>query len=191
MAHIDCIVRHMIRWEAGVINASLGLRALYDLARNTAYSNHALDRGGATMCGVTLTTFKEYRRSKGLTAPSIEMLKRLDYDTWHDILKTLYWDRWKADRIANESVAIMLVDWCWASGVIGIKRPQRLLGVTADGIVGPKTLAAVNNADQATLFERLMADREKHFSEIVARDASQKRWLKGWLNRIHSIKFKG
>ena len=82
----------------------------------------------------------------------------------------------------------MIVDWVWASGQgIGIKRVQKLLGVTADGIVGPKTLAAVNNADPKELFTKVYNARAAHFNAIVKANPSQKKWLKGWMNRINYI----
>ena len=102
----------------------------------------------------------------------------------------MYWDRWKADSITSQSLAEILVDWIWASGITGIKRPQRLLGLADDGIVGPKTLAAVNAAGSSRIFNKIKADRVKFCNEIVARKPSQKKWLAGWLNRINDIKFK-
>jgi len=82
----------------------------------------------------------------------------------------------------------MIVDWVWASGQgIGIKRVQKILGVTADGIVGPKTLAAVNNADPKDLFTKVYNARAAHFQAIVKSNPSQKKWLKGWMNRINYI----
>ena len=66
----------------------------------------------------------------------------------------MYWDRWKADEIKSLSIADIRVDGIWASGVHGIKIPQDLLGVIPDGIVGPKTLAAVNSRNPRELFQR-------------------------------------
>lgn len=86
----------------------------------------------------------------------------------------MYWDRWRADEIKNQSVANILVDWVWASGSHGIKRPQRLLGVKADGIVGKQTLAALNAMDAATLFKMIKDDRAKLIDEICKAE-TQKR----------------
>lgn len=114
-------------------------------------------------------------------------LKNISYAVWLDILKTLFWDKWRADEITNQSLANILVDWVWASGITGVKRPQRILGVSVDGIVGPKTLAAVNSSDPSKLFAELHADRLKHFQEIVNRSPTQKKFLKGWNRRVNGI----
>ncbi len=66
---------------------------------------------------------------------------------------------------------------------------QKLLGVTADGIVGKRTLAAINAADPQQLFERVKAARLAYFDSIVRRRPSQIVFLNGWRNRVNSFKF--
>ena len=155
------------------------------------YVNDPLDLGGETNMGVTIGTWKQVGidlNGDGLI--NGEDLKLLDKDLIVDcVLKPHYWDRWKADQIKNQSIANILVDWVWASGSHGIKRPQRILGVTADGIVGPKTIAAINAADPSKLFSLIKADRIKFVDEIVAARPANKRFEKGWKNRINSIKY--
>lgn len=155
------------------------------------YVNDPLDLGGETNMGVTIGTWKQV--GKDLNGDGLingEDLKLLDKDLIVDcVLKPHYWDRWKADQIKNQSIANILVDWVWASGSHGIKRPQRILGVTADGIVGPKTIAAINAADPSKLFALIKADRIKFVDEIVAARPANKRFEKGWKNRINSIKY--
>ena len=74
---------------------------------------------------------------------------------WLDILKTMFWDRWQADKIKSQKLANILVDWVWGSGVYGIKIPQRILGVKQDGIVGDETLKALNAQDPDKLFQAI------------------------------------
>lgn len=126
MADVKKLAPFILKWEGGFVN-------------------DPDDLGGATNMGVTMATYKVYCKRKGRPEPAIDDLKHLSNDEWIDILKSLYWDKWKADQIKSQSVANILVDWVWASGNYGIKIPQELLGVTADGIVGKNTLAAVNN----------------------------------------------
>lgn len=155
------------------------------------YVNDPLDLGGETNMGVTIGTWKQV--GKDLNGDGLingEDLKLIDKDLIIDcVLKPHYWDRWQADQIKNQSIANILVDWVWASGTHGIKRPQRILGVTADGIVGPKTIAAINAADPSKLFALIKADRIKFVDEIVAARPANKRFEKGWKNRINSIKY--
>ena len=75
------------------------------------------DLGGATNMGVTIATYKVYRKRKGLSEPTVDDLKQLSNNEWIDNLKSLYWDKWKADQIKSQSVANILVDWVWASGI--------------------------------------------------------------------------
>lgn len=171
MAKVELLVPKILKWEGGFVN-------------------HPNDKGGATNKGITIGTYTYYRKLKGLPAPSVNDLKNLSNDEWMDILKTLYWDKWKADNINNQSIANLVVDWLWGSGVYGIKYPQQVLAVTADGIVGPKTLAAINGyPNQKELFQKLWDRRKQHFESIVRNNPSQKVFLKGWMNRLNDYRY--
>lgn len=143
-----------------------------------------IDGMTCTMKGVTLATFRKYYGKK----KNCSDLKKITDDQWDTIFVKGYWNKWLADNINNQSIANLLVDWVWTSGVYGIKYPQQVLGVTADGIVGPKTLAAINGYDdQEELFNKLWIRRKKHF-ESIAKNGKQQ-FLKGWLNRLNDFKF--
>lgn len=189
MANIEKFIPILFRWEAG-INMKSGetLEQAFQRAKKTGFANDPQDKGGATMIGVTIGTFRTYCRYKGRGTASVQDLKNITYKEWRDVVHTLYWSKWKADLIEDQAVANMLVDWIWASGQgIGIKRVQKILGVTADGIVGPKTLAAVNAANPAELVKKVYDARVAHFNAIVRNNPSQKKWLKGWLNRVNYV----
>lgn len=149
------------------------------------------DLGGATNRGVTIGTYATYCKKKGYPAPTVERLKNLSEKDWAEILKTMYWDRWKADNIKSQSVANILVDWVWASGVNGIKIPQQLLGVTVDGIVGTKTLAALNARNPKELFEEIKEERVQFIEDICRKRPANNKFKKGWLNRINSLQYVG
>ena len=106
------------------------------------------------------------------------------------VLRRGFWDKWQADLINNQSIAEQLVDWTWSSGKWGIIWPQRLLGIKADGIVGNYTLASVNSASPAEFHAKVHNARVLFTQEICRRDPSQEKFLGGWLNRIHSFKFR-
>ena len=128
---------------------------------------------------------------KGYSKPTVERLKNLTKEEWTEILKTMYWDRWKADEIKSQSVADILVDWVWASGAHGIKIPQRLLGVTVDGIVGPKTIAAVNSRNPRELFDQIKIARFDFIEDICRKRPTNNKFKRGWMNRINDISYVG
>ena len=190
MANANILLPFILRWEGGFVN-------------------DPTDRGGATNKGVTITTGRQVGYDKdGDGDIDVDDLKLLTNEDVRDrVLVPHYWNRWKADTINDQKIANILVDWVWASGSHGIKIPQRLLGVNVDGIVGPKTIEAVNFADPKSLFLAIYDERVKFINNIVERSVSeyekkigrkatetellkytQKRFRKGWLNRLSELK---
>lgn len=62
---------------------------------------------------------------------------------------------------------------------------QRIVGVTADSIIGPKTLTAVDYAGPDRLQAYLDA-REAHYRSL--RPELVNRYLSGWLNRVADVR---
>ena len=144
-----------------------------------------IDGAICTMKGVTLATFRRfYGKSK-----TCSDLKKISDAQWDSIFIQGYWNKIMGYAIHSQSIANLLVDWYWMSGVYGIKYPQQVLGVVADGVVGPKTIAAINNyPNQKELFEKLWNRRKKYF-EALGSKANNKKFLKGWLNRLSDFKW--
>lgn len=167
MANYKELVPFILRWEGG-------------------FTNNKNDRGGWTCKGVTLATFRSvYGANK-----TPNDLKYITTEQWMHIFKKLFWDKCKADQIEDQSVANMLVDWAWNAGAINpIKALQRCVGVTADGIVGSRTLAAVNSRSPLALFGQLREKRIAYYKSIAEGDPRQKVNLKGWLNRVNHIQY--
>ena len=161
MAEVEKLVPHIIKWEAGVTKEGVTGEQLFELARKKGWSDHPNDKGGATQTGLTLKAYAAWRTEHGLPAPTKAMLRKVTYAEWLAILREKYWNRWKADQIQNQSIANLVVDWVWGSGVYGVKYPQQVLGVKADGVVGSKTLAALNGAEPSTVFAKLWRRRKR------------------------------
>ena len=168
MARAERLMPFILRWEGG-------------------FSDHPADRGGATNRGVTLATFQQFYGADR----TADDLRAMTDEQWLHIFREGYWNRWQADRIASQSLANLLVDWVWASGTHGITRPQRILGVEADGIVGEQTLAALAARAPEPLFHQLKAARIAFVEGIVRENPSQKVFLRGWKNRIEAIAWVG
>jgi lysozyme family protein len=189
MAKSKLLIPYIQKWEGG-------------------WSNDPVDPGGATMKGITLRTYKQYCKNAGLPEPTMEDLKNISDENWDAVFKTMFWDIWKGDEIVNQTTANLVVDWLWNSGIYGIKIPQRILGVVQDGLVGPKTIAAINTKFNPVVLIDLIHDaRAQYYTNLVdtsvrafeakkVRTATekellrytQKRFLAGWLNRINDLK---
>lgn len=166
MAKIEVIVPFILSWEGG-------------------FANDPNDTGGATNKGVTIGTFREvFGKDK-----TVNDLKRITEAQWMEVLRKKFWDRWLSDRIDSQAVANMLVDWTWHSGKYGITIPQRILGVKADGIVGEKTLAAINNAEPKALFVILKDERKAYLTRQAKVSPRKRKFLNGWLNRVNSMEY--
>lgn len=149
------------------------------------WANDPDDSGGCTMKGITIVTYQRYF-GKDKTCSD---LKKITDDEWAYIFINGYWDKFKADYIENQSIAQLCVQMGWGSGVTtAIKRIQRCLGCTADGIVGPITLNKLNQKPYRETFNKLWNMRRQWLIDI-SKKGNNKKFLKGWLNRLDSIKF--
>ena len=156
----------ILRWEGG-------------------YINDQADLGKQTNKGVTLSTYRSvFGKNK-----TVSDLKKITDEQWEFIFKKFYWDKWKADNINDQNVANILVDWLWCSGSYGIKIPQRVLGVSADGLVGSKTIAAINARDGRELFDTIKQERKDFIDRICQTRPQNRKFKNGWLNRINSLAY--
>ena len=136
-----------------------------------------------------MATWRAYCAKKGKPATTAT-LKAMTQSEWEEIFKTMYWDKCKADLIQNQSVASLLVDFAWHSGInTAIKKLQGVLKVTTDGIIGWNTLKAVNTLSPRTIFENLRQARIKYLNDIVKSHPSQKKFLRGWTNRVNALSY--
>jgi hypothetical protein bfra3_11916 len=209
MAKIEVLLPFLLKWECGLDlrkYGSLTLEDLFNQAKKTGFADDPADTGGATMCGVTIDTYTEYRRRMKKGKPTKDDLKEITFTEWSAIVKMFFWNRWKADQIKDQKVANILVDWVWASGVWGIKKPQSILKGAVDGLVGSKTIAAVNATDPDMLYLSIRSARVDYINDIVfssiiryekkiGRKATEKELMKytdkrfkaGWLNRLADL----
>lgn len=172
MANVRELVPFILRWEGG-------------------YCNDPDDLGQETNKGVCFRTYKLYKSRKGLPQPTIEDLKNITDEEFTAILKEMYWDACRADRIESQSVANAIVDWAWNSGTItAVKEIQKVLGVTVDGIIGNVTLSSINSIDAKIMFDLVQNTRIAYLERICISRPANKKFMRGWLNRVNSLEFK-
>ncbi len=151
------------------------------------------DHGGATFRGLTLYTWEKSGWDKNHDDHiDIADLKLITPEDAAKVYKLLYWDYIKGDEINSQSIAEIIFDWAVNSGTAtATKKVQSLLGIKADGVFGPNTLKAVNQAIPQNLFELIKSSRIAFYASIIKRDPSQIKFKNGWNNRIQNFIFKG
>jgi len=154
------------------------------LEQEGGYTNDSADRGGATNCGILQTEYSEYLKRHGLPNDSVRDISK---DHVEDIYHTEYWGPSRAEAMPApldlvQFDASVNIGLCWAKRLL-----QRALYVAEDGIFGPKTMAAIGKADIATLCQRVITYRRAYYRAIVKHDATQEKFLAGWLNRCSAL----
>lgn len=128
------------------------------------------DPGGATKYGVT----ERVARKWGYTGD----MRDLPIDTARQIAKTEYWDQYQCDQLPD-LLAYQVFDTAYNGGY-PVKWLQECIGVTADGIIGAKTIAAARACDQWKVIALFNSKRIGYLTNL-------NNWpqnAKGWARRI-------
>ena len=156
------------------------------------YANVSKDKGGETYAGISRVYNPKW--AGWVTIDSKKNRYKNGIIPWNTIFPDIqhlvdkfYEEKWTSNRmseIKNQDVANLLFDFYINSDRVAFKKIQSLVGVTADGIVGPKTIEAINNADQSKLYANLLKVRNDFYDAIVKRDPSQLTFIDGWKARL-------
>lgn len=186
MANSKHLIPFIFHYENGISEADMKLpyEQLFAKAKVKGVVIAPNDKGGPTLCGITMNTYNAYCAKVGKPKVTTETFLQMGAQDWLNVFEYFFWNKCQANAIESQAVADMLVDWTWNSGVFAIKRTQRLIGVKDDGIVGSKTIAALNSAAKGWRFlDHLMCERIAYYWGIADREPKQKSNLKGWENR--------
>lgn len=138
------------------------------------YVNHPSDPGGETMWGVT----KRVAVAHGYTGAMRDLPKA----TAQAITDKSYYQAIKADKL-DRLIAWQLTDAAYNHGnKQAVKFLQRAVGVSADGLIGERTLAAVAAADKNDVVYLFNAERLEFYANL----STWKTFGKGWTRRVAS-----
>lgn len=166
MANFDKYEPKLKRWEGG-------------------FANDPADAGGPTNIGITLETFRLFF---GADKTEVD-LRHITAEQWRKIMKGGFWDKCWGDMIHNQSVAEIFADWCINSGTGMIRKVQGIVGAKADGIMGPRTLAAINAYDQQRLHFAIKAARAEHYATITRNRSANLKFYDGWISRLADFRY--
>ncbi|WP_457091838.1 glycoside hydrolase family 108 protein [Microvirga sp. P5_D2] len=149
------------------------------LQHEGGFVNHPRDPGGATNFGITRETLS---RSRGCLA-SVEDVRRLTREEAASIYRSLYWKAVRADELPL-GLDLAVFDLAVNSGPKrAVTMLQSVLGVGADGLIGPVTIKAASRADPAATVRRLTRAR----LGFLFRLATWPVFGRGWRRRVLAV----
>lgn len=109
-----------------------------------------------------------------------------------DEVKTFYkknfWDRMRLDEIHEQHVANeMFVFGVNAGCGRSVRLAQLVVGTVADGLIGPKTIEAINAYDTDAFDTEFDLEEIKYYEAIVSNNPEKKIFLNGWKNRAVAV----
>ncbi|MDP2319554.1 MAG: glycosyl hydrolase 108 family protein [Acidobacteriota bacterium] len=153
------------------------------LHREGGYSDRAQDKGGPTNYGVTTATLGAWRKL-GRPATRAEV-KALKVGEAHDIYRQQYLTAPRFDRVADDRLRALLVDFGVHSGPVrAVKALQRAVDVPIDGVIGAQTLDALRRQDATEVYRAVLRERGELIAAILQRDRTQLVFAAGWLRRL-------
>jgi lysozyme family protein len=143
------------------------------LKHEGGFINHKLDPGGMTNLGVTKKVWEEWvghevdeKAMRALTPAIVAPMYEMKY--W----RTSYCE--KLPRGLDLLVFSMAVN---AGSGRSVKLLQNAIGVVADGVIGPRTMARINEANVETLIDKFSEAREAFYRGLKTFPVFGKGWL--------------
>ena len=169
-------------------------------------TDHPADRGQITNYGVSLVflsglaetqSHRDTLERMGIRLPiTRNVIIDLNETQAASLFRWQFWDRLKLDLIPLRP-AVVLYDAAVNSGPSqSVKLAQRGYNrcvtygqpLVVDGIMGPATRAAMQQADTDKCLTAMLDEREKFFKAIVDNNPSQQVFLRGWINRVDDLR---
>jgi len=149
------------------------------LVHEGGYVNHPRDPGGATNRGVTQAVYDAYRKTRGRGQQSVKFITD---DEVKAIYRFQYWDRVQGDLLpAGLDYAVF--DFAVNSGVgRASKYLQAVVGTPQDGVIGARTLAAIQSPKSAI---NALCDRRMSFLRNLRTFLT---FGKGWTRRVTDVR---
>lgn len=150
------------------------------LQHEGGYVNHPKDPGGMTNLGVTKRVYEEW---VGHTVNE-SVMRSLKPANVAPIYKKNYWDKVKCSKLPS-GLDLCVFDSAVNSGPTrAAKWLQHTVGAKEDGVIGPKTLAAINTLDTADVINNYMDTRLKFLKSLSIWPT----FGKGWGRRVEETR---
>lgn len=145
------------------------------LGHEGGYADHPDDPGGKTRYGITEAVARRVGYRGDMRELPLDLAKRIYLEE--------FWRAVRADDLPP-AVRYPVFDAAVNSGVgQAIRWLQRAAGVEADGVIGPRTLAAIQALDAQALRSRILAQRLRMMTTLNNWPA----FSRGWARRIADL----
>lgn len=167
------------------------------LKHEGGFSDDPNDPGGATNYGISLRYLRtvgdldgdgyldgDFDHDGDVDA---EDIRRMSMQNAVSIYKSQWWDRYGYESINSQDVATKVFDLAVNMGArqahIIVQRALRAVGkvVKEDGVIGPVTMAAINNYQSMMLLPAIRSEAAGFY-----RSLNKPKYIEGWLNRAYS-----
>jgi lysozyme family protein len=166
MTAFESALPFILRWEGGFVD-------------------HPADPGGRTNKGVTQRVYDAWLRRQGLPARDVKLITD---DEVHRIYESGYWIPPRCDLLSSP-LGLVQFDTAVNMGAgRAVRFLQKAVGCDDDGDFGPATESAVAACDAGAVIGTYCDLREAFYRRIVQNKPSQAVFLKGWMNRLNSLR---
>ena len=151
---------------------------------------YTVDNGGPTNYGVTQKTYDAVAPEVGLKPKNVKDLK---YGEVRKIYEKEFYEKPKINEIKSEKLQGVVFDFAVNAGPqTAISRLQSVVGAEPDGVIGKKTLKAVNDYlekyGEDILSREVIMARAGHYYELAQADPEKYGPnMNGWLNRLANL----
>ena len=145
------------------------------LASEGGFVNHKLDPGGITNLGVTKKVWEEW-----IGHPATEKdMKELTPAIVAPMYEMRYWRTSYCEKLPRGLDLLVFSMAVNAGAGRSVKLLQDAIGVVADGVIGPNTMARINEANVETLIDKFSEARTAYYKGLKLFPV----FGKGWLSR--------
>jgi lysozyme family protein len=138
-------------------------------------SNHSKDPGGFTNLGVTQRVWEEW-----IGHPATEKdMRELTPAIVAPMYEMRYWRTSYCEKLPRGLDLLVFSMAVNAGAGRSVKLLQDAIGVVADGVIGPNTMARINEANVETLIDKFSEARTSFYKGLKLFPV----FGKGWLNR--------
>lgn len=142
------------------------------------------DRGGQTYAGIARRMNPDWAGW-----PCIDRGETPATDLVRDFYLAGWWVPLRCDEITDQRVAESLFDFAvntsgYGKPVVAAKLAQLTVGAVPDGVIGARSLAAINAIDPDLFLARFALAKLARYRDICAKDKTQMKFLLGWINRL-------